>query len=274
MKVSASQPFQLIYSLYQHEYLGYIFEAFIVRLDEKGKLTYQHQNISSKNAREFGKGLDDRDFELIDYMDSMNQDAVLRYFSKKIMKPEEFFIRVFKKEKGEERLLQEQIEVYMEKRRAAVLEKLKGKRLYEMGNDGEPTWRKLDVAEQRASIRFYFRRTEETTTYYPIITHEDKPLELPSATAYMVCKNPAWMVVNGKLYGFDKPVDGRKLQPFLTKKNIVIPKNLEDNYYKNFVNTLIASFEDIDVEGFQIFKKDYEAGGILHPGFQIRRVFH
>ncbi|MEJ0054624.1 MAG: hypothetical protein WDN75_02660 [Bacteroidota bacterium] len=97
MKVSAAQPFQLIYSLYQHEYLGYIFEAFIVRLDENGKLTYQHQNISSKNAREFAKGLDERDYELIKIMDSMNQDAVLRHFSKKIMKPDEFFSKIFKK---------------------------------------------------------------------------------------------------------------------------------------------------------------------------------
>lgn len=263
MKVSATQPFQLIYSLFQHEYLGYIFESFIVRLDEKGKLTYQHQNISAKNAREFAKGLDDRDYELIELMDQMNQDTVLRTFSKKIMKPDEFFIRVFKKEKGEERLLQEQIEVYMERKRASVLEKLKGKRLYEMGNDGEPTWRKLEVCEQRASIRFYFQRTEENTTYYPIITHEDKPLGLPSANAYMVCKNPAWMVVEGKLYGFDKPVDGKKLQPFLTKKSIVIPKNLEENYYKNFINTLVASFEDIDVQGFQIQKNTYEPHPLL-----------
>ena len=76
MKVSAAQPFQIIYSLYQHEYLGYIFESFIVHLDEKGKLTYQHQNISGKNAREFSKGLDNKDFELIESMDSMNQDAI------------------------------------------------------------------------------------------------------------------------------------------------------------------------------------------------------
>ncbi len=263
MKVSASEPFQLIYSLFQHEYLGYIFEAFIVKLDEKGKLTYQHQNISSKNAREFARGLDDRDFELIDWMDNMNQDAVLRHFSKKIMKPDEFFHRVYRREKGDERLLQDQIEAYMEKRRAAILEKLRGKRLYEMGNDGEPTWRKLEVADQRASIRFYFRRTAENTTYYPVITYADKPLELPSQNAYMVCRYPAWMVVNGKLYGFDKPVDGKKMQPFLTKKEIVIPKNLEENYYKNFISSLIGSFEDVDVQGFQILKNSYEPHPLL-----------
>ncbi len=262
MKVSATQPFQIIYSLYQHEYLGYIFESFIVHLDEKGKLTYQHQNISSKNAREFGKGLDDRDFELIELMDSMNQDAVLKHFSKKIMKPDEFFSKVFKKDKGDE-LLQEEIEAYMEKRRATTLEKMRGKMLFEMGNDGEPTWRQVEVLEKRASIQFHFMRSEESTNYYPTISYNDKKVDIPSPVAYLVCKNPAWMVVSGKLYGFDKPVDGKKLLPFLSKKFVVIPKNLEETYYNRFVAPLIASFDDIEVQGFEINKNDFDPRPLL-----------
>ncbi len=262
MKVSAAQPFQIIYSLYQHEYLGYIFESFIVHLDEKGKLTYQHQNISSKNAREFSKGLDDRDFELIEIMDSMSQDSVLKHFSKKIMKPDEYFSKIFSKTKGDE-LLQEQIEHYMEKRRALVLEKLKSKTLFEMGNDGEPTWRKLEVVETRASIQFHFMRSEESTNYYPTITYNSKKLDIPNPSAYLVCKSPAWMVMNGKLYGFDKVVDGKKLLPFLSKKFVVIPKNLEETYYNRFVAPLIASFDDIEVQGFEINKSDYDPHPLL-----------
>ena len=133
----------------------------------------------------------------------MSQDAVLKHFSKKIMKPDEFFSKVYKKEKGDE-LLQEQIEAFMEKRRAAVLEKLKGKMLFEMGNDGEPTWRKLEVLEKRASIQFHFQRSDENTNYYPTITYEGKRIDIPNPAAYLVCKHPAWMVLNGKLYGFEK----------------------------------------------------------------------
>jgi SNF2 family DNA or RNA helicase len=262
MKVSAAQPFQIIYSLYQHEYLGYIFESFIVHLDDKGRLTYQHQNISAKNAREFSKGLDARDFDLIEKMDEMNQDAVLRHFSKKIMKPDEFFSKVFHKEKGDE-MLQEQIEDYMEKRRAYVLEKMKGKMLFEMGNDGEPTWRKLEVLEKRASIQFHFQRGEDTTNYYPTISHDGKKVEIPNPAAYLTCKQPAWMVFNGKLYGFEKFVDGKKLQPFLNKKHVVIPKNLEETYYNRFVAPLIASFDDIEASGFEIAKHEYDPHAVL-----------
>lgn len=262
MKVSATQPFQIIYSLYQHEYLGYVFESFIVHLDDKGKLTYQHQSISSKNAREFNKGLDSRDFELIELMDSMGQDAVLKHFSKKVMKPEEFFSKVYHKQKGDV-LLQEQIEAYMEKRRAAVLEKMKGKLLFEMGNDGEPTWRKVEVLDERATIQFHFMRGQDSTNYYPTISYNGKRVEIPDPAAYLICRHPAWMVFKGKLYGFEKFVDGKKLQPFLTKKHVVIPKNLEETYYNRFVAPLIASFDDIEASGFEIAKHEFDPHPLL-----------
>ena len=83
MKVSTAQPFQLIYSLYQHEYLGYLFESFVIQLDDKGRLTLQHQNISSKNAPEFASGLDENDYKLIKLMDEIQQEAVVLKFYKK-----------------------------------------------------------------------------------------------------------------------------------------------------------------------------------------------
>ncbi|MEQ8926814.1 MAG: hypothetical protein RLO81_13425 [Fulvivirga sp.] len=136
MKVSASLPFQIVYSLYQHEYLGYLFESFVIHLDDKGKLTLQHQNISSKNADEFAKGLDDTDYELIELMDSMQQDAVVKKFNTKgPMKADDFFLKMYDKEKGNE-LIQQEIERYLEIKRASILERFKVKLVFYMGNVG------------------------------------------------------------------------------------------------------------------------------------------
>ena len=80
MKVATSIPFQIIYSLFEHEYLGYLFESFVIQLDQHGKLTFKHQNISYKNAEEFASGLDEIDFKLIKLCDAIQQDAIVKKF--------------------------------------------------------------------------------------------------------------------------------------------------------------------------------------------------
>jgi SNF2 family DNA or RNA helicase len=70
------------------------------------------------------------------------------------------------------------------------------------------------------------------------------------------------------LYGFEKTVDGKKLLPFLSKKHVVIPKNLEETYYNRFVAPLIASFDDIEANGFEINKNEYDP----HPMLTISEL--
>ena len=64
MKVSTLQPFQIVYSLFEHEYLGFLFEVFVVQLNSKGELTLQNQSVSSKNLAEFSERIDADDLGL------------------------------------------------------------------------------------------------------------------------------------------------------------------------------------------------------------------
>lgn len=250
MKVSPDQPFQIIYSLYNHEYLGFLFESYVVELNEKGNLTYSHQNISAQNANEFDSGLNDLDYELIQIMDEIQQNAVVNKFQKKKLKPQEFFLKTYDKNTGD-KVLQGEIESYLERRRGKILERIAGKMLFEMGKDGEPTWKEIKIAENRASILFHFRRNEDNTHYFPTIKLDGEKIHFYQNESYLPCKEPGWMVVNDTLFTFEKPVNGRKLKPFFNKKFILIPKNVEEDYYRKFVAPLIASF-DVYAQGFEI----------------------
>lgn len=261
MKVSTSSPFKIIYSLFQHEYLGYLLESFVVQLDEKGKLTYTHQNISSKNANEFKEGLDEVDFELIRLMDEMQQESVIRYIYRKPIKPRDFFLKVYNKEKPD-LLIQERIHKYLEIRRSKILPLLKGKLLFEMGNDGEPTWKSIEVLEDKATVLFHFMRNENDTHYFPTIKYQGNKVEFQYKGAYIICNDPAWMVVEGKLFNFEKNVDGKKFQPFLNKKFIVVPKSHEEQYYKKFIAPLVASY-DVFAKGFEIVSQKYKPVPVL-----------
>ena len=250
MKVNPEQPFQLIYSLYQHEYLGFLFESYVIQLNEKGKLTFTHQNISSKNAEEFSAGLEEADYTLIKTMDSMQQDVILNHFTKKRMKPDEFFFKVYDPENGD-KMLQREINAYLEKRRTVIMPLLVGKHVFEMGSDGEPAWKEIKVLEEKASILFHFRKNEDNTHYFPTIKLRGEKLEFREKESYIISDEPGWMMVERELFTFEKPITGSKLKPFLKKKFILIPKNVEDTYYKKFVAPLVASF-DVYAKGFEI----------------------
>jgi superfamily II DNA or RNA helicase len=255
MKVSTAQPLQLIYSLFQHEYLGYLFESFVIQLDDKGRLTLQHQNISSKNAKEFGADLDERDYELIKLMDQMQQESIVLKFYKKKIKPAEFFLKFYDKEKGDQEL-QNTIDNYLEVRRSRILDLLHGKMIFEMGRDGEPAWRQIHLMEKKASVLFHFRRNEDNTHYFPTIKHEGEKLEWQYNSSFLICNQPAWLVVNDKLFSFEKGVDGPKLKPFLNKKFVVVPRKMEPMYYEKFVSPLVAAF-DVYAKGFEINTERY-----------------
>lgn len=250
MDISPEKLFRIVYSIFRHEYLGYIFECFAVQLDEKGQLSYAHQNISSKNAFEFESQMNEEDFELIRLIDSMQQEIIVAHFQRKKIKPAEFFLKVFDKKNGNKEK-QEEIHRYLERIRKNICPLLKGKRVFEGGKDREPCWKQIQVASDPATALFHFYRNTENTHYFPTIKLLGKKIYFYRNDSYILTEYPAWIVANGVLFTLEANVNGKKLRPFFNQKFIEIPRNVEDTYYEKFIAPLIESF-DVYAKGFTI----------------------
>ena len=262
MNVSPQEPFQIIYSLYDHEYLGDLFESYVVQTNENGKLTYKHQNISSKNAKEFASGLDDNDYKIIKLMDNIQQEIVYKKFNSKKIKQADFFLKVYDKDKGDE-LLQKTIEDYLDRIKVEILPLLIGKEVYIMGNDGEPAWKRVEVSKDPAKILFHFMRNEDNTHYFPTIRHEDEKTHFQYNNSQLISKHPAWLLVGEeKIIHFEKDMDGNKIKPFLNKKFIVVPKKIEESYYSKFITQIVANY-DVHAKGFEIRDESHTAHSVL-----------
>ncbi len=250
MKVSAEKPFQIIYSLYTHQYLGGLIESFAVQLDNTGELSLLYQNIGPQNAQEFSSQLDSKDFELIQWIEAIQQDSVVKKFSSKRLELEKFFLTVYDKTQGD-KALQAVIAEYLDSYKRKILASLKGRQVFEMGNDGYPAYKPVEVFEKKANTRFLFFKNENNTHYFPTIKLDGESLDFRQKNALVFCYKPAWMLFNNKLFGFEKELDGKKLIPFLKKKFIVIPPEVENDYYRKFVAPLIETLP-VKAKGFQI----------------------
>lgn len=251
MIVNSEQPFQIVYSIFSHESLGLLFESFVIQLDEKGRLSLAYQNISSANAKEFDAGLDKADYELIKLMDSMQPEVVVKpYMKKGNIRPKDFLAKIFDSKTGD-KTIQELLLKNLEIKRSKILPLLIGKRLFEMASDGNPTWKEIQVNAEKASVIFHFEKGEYNTQYYPKVKFKGKPLDWQHKGGYLICKDPAWLIVNQQLFHFEKGIDGKKLQPFLTKSRIMIERKFESEYYRKFVTNLITQFE-VEAKGFEI----------------------
>ncbi len=262
MKVATTQPFSIVYSLFQHEYLGYLFGSYVVQVNGKGELTLLHQIVSTQNVREFSKGLDDNDFELVKAIEAIQQDTILKKFNPKKLAPLDFFLKIYDPQKGD-KPLQEAITGYIEKLKVEILERLKTKDLYIMGADGNPAWMRIQWMPERAKVYFHFKRNEENTHYYPNIKYNGERLQIRNNNALLVCDEPAWLLIRDKLYHFDRNVDGKKIRPFLNKPQIIISRNVEEQYFKRFVAPLVASYE-VYADGFEIRYETAELVPILN----------
>ncbi len=261
MKVSAEAPFKIIYSYLEHEFLGYLLEAYAIQLDQNGKLSLKHQHISDKNAKEFASCMDEDDYKIIKLAETISQETIVKKFYNKKVTPQEFFAKVFHKDKGDE-AIQDMVHSYIESKKNEILPLLRNKMLFEMGSDGEPTWKHVTVQPNKASVLFHFMRNETNTHYFPTIRYDGNKIDFQYRNAIILCNSPAWLVVEDKVYTFEKEVDGNKLKPFLKKKFIEIPKKVEDAYYEKFVSSLIASF-DVHAKGFTINAELYEPSPVL-----------
>jgi SNF2 family DNA or RNA helicase len=244
-----TQPFDLVYTFVLHPRIGYVLEPHVVQINSLGKFTLTHQRIFAKTSDYFAKKITEKDLNIIRILDELNDDVIFKKFyndGKKKIRTAEFFDKYCPDD-----LVNEQIRPYVEVRINKALNLLRGKVVYKMGNDNNPTSQKINVSKEKATVLFHFRRNEEGTRYFPTIKYKGERIEFMYKGATIINNQPAWILLNDNLFDFEKEMDGKKLQPFLNKRFIQIAKSGEENYFNKFVSHLVEKY-DVYAEGFAI----------------------
>jgi superfamily II DNA or RNA helicase len=256
LRVDSAKPCKLVYSLCKHEFLGYLIEPHIVQLNQDGNFSLTYQRLFSTTAKEFAAILDETDMKLIKLLEETEQGHIIKRYYKKPVRPLEFFSKTF------DQKLYDVIRPKIEKRMLEAFRLLVDKPLYTMSREGWPVEREIHLAQEAASVLFHFRRSEEETRYFPTIKYQGIRIEFMFKDAQVICNEPALLLLEDVLYRFEGELEGKKLQPFLNKRFISIPKSSETAYFEKFVAPLIEKHH-VYAEGFTINTEKFEAVPVL-----------
>ncbi len=260
LRVENDKPCKLVYSLAKHEYLGYLIEPHVVQLNQNGDFSFSHQRIFSNTAKEFLQLIDSTDLKLIKLLEEVEQDAVIKKYHKKVIRPVEFFSKIWSEQ------VYDSIRPKIEKKLKDALLLIKDKPLYLMSKEGWPVEKQFFLATEPATILFHFRRNETETRYFPTIKYQENRIDFMFKDAQVILNQPAHLLLENTLYHFEDDLEGKKLQPFLNKRFISIPKSSEETYFTKFIAPLIEKHH-VYAEGFTINTEKYEAVPILKVVF-------
>ena len=252
LRVATDKPFKLVYSLAKHDYFGFLVEPHIVQLNPDGGLSLTHQRIFSHTAEEFSHCIDATDTKLIKHCEEIEQDYVIKKFFKKTVRATEFFAKIWDDKSYDF------VRPKIEKKLAEILKLLRGKEIFVMSKEGWPVEKQIQFAEKPSTVLFHFRRSETETRYFPTIKYLDNRIDFMFKDAQVITNKPAYLLLEDTLYDFEQDLEGKKLQPFLNKRFISIPKSSEATYFEKFVSPLIEKYH-VYAEGFTINTEKHEA---------------
>ncbi len=109
---------------------------------------------------------------------------------------------------------------------------------------------KITICKAPSEAVFNFERNGQGTKYYLTVKNLNKNINLYGKEPIFIVNSPCYMILDGKLMFF-KDIDRKKLEPFLNKQFINVPKSLEPKYYDTFIKKAIKNYHT-SVKGFDV----------------------
>ncbi|MBN1199571.1 MAG: DEAD/DEAH box helicase [Bacteroidales bacterium] len=102
---------------------------------------------------------------------------------------------------------------------------------------------------------FHFSREETQTRYRLEVKLEDQPLSLRDPGITIITNDPCRLLVSRPpgtlMIRFPNGFDGKKLQPFLSKTELLIPASAEKEYFRKFILKMTRTGQ-VKAEGFSV----------------------
>jgi SNF2 family DNA or RNA helicase len=244
-------PTEFIIALTEHRVLGHVLAPFLVRKNEACTFYTIVSQVILSDIEKFDFEFSPTHKKIVQLTESYSDDNLARKFSRKLGS-KEFFQNL------DPNIFVKHISPFIDKQvvESLNLAKKNGLRLYHKPPKYSNVYDEdlIEILDKIARPVFNFDLTNEGLKYFLQIYYDDEPLKILFRKPVMVADTPCRMVINNKLYAFEK-VSGKRLMPFLEKEFVKVPPTVTEKYLKTFVYNIVRD-HDVVATGFDILTLD------------------
>lgn len=190
-----------------------------------------------------------------------DSSALYRQFGRKKYKDERLFLQ-----KTDEAYIREHIQPYIEKYVAQVLDELtvSGLPLFMRGSRLDNFYKNERIFLQPGKLRalLKFERNGDYTRYVLRLADGERVFYPGDYALTILTRFPCRILLGRQLFRFQDDFDGQRLLPFLQKREVLIPKTKEAEYFRKFILKNIRQ-EEIEVQGFEVIVREVEKSAEL-----------
>ena len=231
--------------LSEHHRWGYILQPYILETLPEKDFFLLHELITGENLNPYKNLLNDVQLKIINWIDQCSEREMARVMRRKTNAMD--FVRSLTDES-----IEREVRPFIERRLLHCFDVLPDshtrlflkdspKRIY---HENE-----IHYAHEPAEAIFNFHfHPDEGLRYFLSVYFGGEEISLLNKRLIPLVSQPSVMVLGNNLLRF-KDIDSKKLAPFVTKKYISVPRQVEEKYFKTFVIENIRKFRT-HVQGF------------------------
>lgn len=249
---------KLIFAIIKDEYLGYIIEAYIVEINPQGNFYLSYHKAKKGNLPQNFQ-ITSSETNVLQLIENYSYEHLMKKFSKMYgVKAQEFISKL------NVELFQNHIRPYIEKNIFKIIRTINEDHLsfHFKGLAKDIINEKPISIHQQTDVKFCFTKHENGINYQLMLFENNESIEINSK-AVILTNTPCILYNNNSLY-LIYSVDGKKINTFINKKYVEIPKKNEIEYFKTFIFQTIKNNYNVAPIGFNVIKTDNKPNTLFY----------
>lgn len=239
---------KIVGAINDHPKLGSLVHLFIINYRKDHGFMPIESKLSKLNAERYDSFLNVSTKEIIELSDEYSDLTLYKVFGKKKnVRPKDFISTLDKK------YIDNHIRPYIDKRISSILELLRDEMVPLFFRGKFKNINKSDeigICKTKGGALFKISKKEDGTHYNLELNAGDKKLNIIDQPAHILTEFPSNIIINNTLFTFEG-INSKKIVPFLSTKQIHIPKNHEEKWFSTFASECVRN-HIVQAEGFII----------------------